>query len=384
MMDRPACPAQDAAVTLSAVARRFDAQVALADIDLTFAPRQFTALLGPSGCGKSTLLRIVAGLDRPSTGRVLIGGRDVTDAPPVARDLSMVFQSYALFPHLSVRDNILFGLSVRGAPRAEQDARLARVAALMGLDTLLARRPAHLSGGQQQRVALARAVISERPICLMDEPLSNLDAKLRAEMRLELRALQQRLGLTVIYVTHDQVEAMTMADHIVLLNAGRMEQQGTPEDIYRHPATTFVARFIGTPPMNLIPTASLRAAGAVLPDSVQDALVGLRPEEITLGDTRGDTAGDTGDGHAITADLHSVEYLGADLLITARLGADPLVIRHPAHLPRPTGRLHLHWPADALHLFDATGRRIAFTPAPPLAAPLANRSRANPSRANPS
>jgi sn-glycerol 3-phosphate transport system ATP-binding protein len=251
---------------------------------------------------------------------------------------------------------------VRGTPRAEQAARLARVAGMMGLDSLLARKPAQLSGGQQQRVALARAVISERPICLMDEPLSNLDAKLRAEMRLELRALQQRLGLTVIYVTHDQVEAMTMADHIVLLNAGRMEQQGTPEAIYRHPATTFVARFIGTPPMNLIPGATLRDAGAVLPDAAQDALVGLRPEEITL----------TAQG--IPADLDSVEYLGADLLITARIGSDRLVIRRAAHLPRPAGRLHLTWPADALHLFDAAGRRLEFTPAPQIAAPFSHPS----------
>ncbi len=360
MMIAPDNNPADAAVTLDGVGRSFDAAVALSDINLTFAPQRFTALLGPSGCGKSTLLRLVAGLDRPTKGRVLIGARDVTDAPPVARDLSMVFQSYALFPHLTVRDNILFGLSVRRVPRADQDARLARVAGMMGLDTLLARKPAQLSGGQQQRVALARAVISERPICLMDEPLSNLDAKLRAEMRLELRALQQRLGLTVIYVTHDQVEAMTMADRIVLLNAGRVEQEGTPEDIYRHPATTFVARFIGTPPMNLIPADSLHRAGAALPpEAVSGTLVGLRPEEIMLGD------------HGTPADLDSVEFLGADLLITARVGGAPVVIRRPAHLPRPSGRLHLTWPADALHLFDAaTFRRIAFTPAPLPAVPL--------------
>jgi sn-glycerol 3-phosphate transport system ATP-binding protein len=355
--------AVSASVTLDGVGRRFDTATALSDISLTFEPRRFTALLGPSGCGKSTLLRLVAGLDRPTSGRVLIGGRDVTDAPPVARDLSMVFQSYALFPHLSVRDNILFGLSVRRVPRAEQNTRLARVAGMMGLDTLLARKPSQLSGGQQQRVALARAVISERPICLMDEPLSNLDAKLRAEMRLELRTLQQRLGLTVIYVTHDQVEAMTMADQIVLLNAGRMEQAGTPEDIYRHPATTFVARFIGTPPMNLIPADTLRGAGAVLPDAARDTLVGLRPEEITLSPA------------GVPADLDSIEYLGADLLVTARIGPDQIVIRRPAHLPRPTGRLYLSWPADALHLFAAdSGRRIAFTPAPQPAVSLFNQA----------
>jgi sn-glycerol 3-phosphate transport system ATP-binding protein len=267
-----------AGLTLDAVARRFDAVSAVDDLSVRLPAGQFSVLLGPSGCGKSTLLRMIAGLDRPTSGRIVLNGRDVTGLAPSERDVSMVFQSYALFPHLDVAANILFGLSVRRVPKAEQRARLDRVAAMMGLSELLRRRPAQLSGGQQQRVALARAVISERPVCLMDEPLSNLDAKLRAEMRVEIRALQQRLGLTMVYVTHDQVEAMTMADRIVVMNQGRMQQVASPRDLYAAPANTFVARFIGNPPMNLIPAAALSGHMALPPGTT----LGLRPEDIGL------------------------------------------------------------------------------------------------------
>ena len=209
-------------------------------------------LLGPSGCGKSTTLRLIAGLEQVSSGRIFIGGDDVTERPPAKRRIAMVFQSYALFPHLTVAENILFGLKVRKVPAAERARRLTRVAGLLGLDALLARKPSQLSGGQQQRVALGRAIIAETPVCLMDEPLSNLDAQLRAEMRREIRALQQKLGITMVYVTHDQSEAMSMADQVVLMRAGRVEQAAPPDQLYANPATVFAARFIGTPPMNVL------------------------------------------------------------------------------------------------------------------------------------
>ncbi|MBD3763245.1 MAG: ABC transporter ATP-binding protein [Rhodobacterales bacterium] len=349
------------AIDCAGVSRRFDRAVALQSIDVELPAGAFSVLLGPSGCGKSTLLRLIAGLDAPTTGQIRIGGRDMAGLPPVARDLSMVFQSYALFPHLTVAQNILFGLSVRRVARAEQAARLDRVARMMGLETLLARKPAELSGGQQQRVALARAVISERPICLMDEPLSNLDARLRAEMRVELRAIQQRLGLTVVYVTHDQVEAMTMADRIVVMNAGRIEQTGTPREIYATPASAFVARFIGTPPMSLIALADLAGAGVDLPPGLSpDTLVGLRPEDLAPA------------ARGLPVQRLAEEYLGADRLVTLRAGASTLLLRLAAGAPNLPDRFHLTWPPGALHLFDAaTGRRLdAVSPARPGAGTL--------------
>src|SRR5574340_997148 len=226
---------------------------AVDDVTFSFDAGTLNVLLGPSGCGKSTTLRLVAGLEQADAGRITIAGRDVTGLPPAKRSIAMVFQSYALFPHLTVAENIVFGLRVRRVAGAELEARLARVADLLGLATLLQRKPSQLSGGQQQRVALGRAIVAEAPVCLMDEPLSNLDAQLRAEMRVEIVALQRRLGITMIYVTHDQTEAMTMADRVILLNQGRIEQDGTPADLYARPDTLFTARFIGTPPMNVLP-----------------------------------------------------------------------------------------------------------------------------------
>ena len=225
---------------------------AVDSISFALEPGTLNVLLGPSGCGKSTTLRLIAGLDHADTGRIWIDGRDVTDLPPARRRISMVFQSYALFPHLSVLENIVFGLRVRKTGHADRDRRLKRVSELLGLSALLDRKPGQLSGGQQQRVALGRALIAEAPVCLMDEPLSNLDAQLRQEMRLEIRNLQRQLGITMVYVTHDQVEAMSMADRVILLSGGRIEQNGAPVDLYETPANTFVARFIGTPPMNLL------------------------------------------------------------------------------------------------------------------------------------
>ena len=232
MNDKKSQTQRAAGIALCGLQRRFDAAVALDDVSFNLPSGAFSVLLGPSGCGKSTVLRLIAGLDTPTAGQIELDGVDITTLPPSQRNVSMVFQSYALFPHLNVAENILFGLSVRRVSKAEQRDRLDRVTAMMGLGDLLARRPAQLSGGQQQRVALARAVISDRPVCLMDEPLSNLDAKLRAEMRVEIRALQQRLGLTMVYVTHDQVEAMTIADHIVRPVARRRDI-GHPPRGYR-------------------------------------------------------------------------------------------------------------------------------------------------------
>lgn len=240
-------------IRLERVTKRWGAATAVDEISFDVTPGQFVILLGPSGCGKSTTLRMIAGLEEASDGRIHIGDRDVTRLPPGDRGLSMVFQSYALFPHLSVADNIVFGLRSRKVPKAEQRERLAKVAELVDLTDYLNRKPAQLSGGQRQRVALARSVISEHPICLMDEPLSNLDARLRSDMRREIKALQSRLNMTVIYVTHDQVEAMSMGDRVILMQHGKIVQDGTPDELYNRPASAFAASFIGSPAMNLLP-----------------------------------------------------------------------------------------------------------------------------------
>ena len=304
-------------------------------------------LLGPSGCGKSTTLRIIAGLETASAGRVLIEGRDVTDLPPSERGIAMVFQNYALFPHLTVADNITFGLSVRKMPAAESAKRLAETAELLGLAGLLDRKPSQLSGGQQQRVALARALVAQAKVCLMDEPLSNLDAQLRQEMRSELRQLQQRLGLTVVYVTHDQAEAMSMADQVVLLNRGHVEQAATPRSLYAAPATTFAARFIGTPAMNLLRGAGGRIAGSDVAAGRPADWLGVRPELVTL-------------GGRVPARVRSVEYLGADLILHCGVGSELLTVRTSGQAELATGsEVRLDWPDAALHYFDADGRRIS-------------------------
>jgi sn-glycerol 3-phosphate transport system ATP-binding protein len=314
-------------------------------------------LLGPSGCGKSTTLRLIAGLEAADQGRVRIAGRDVTNLPPAQRNIAMVFQSYALFPHLSVAENIVFGLRVRKVPEADRERRLRRVAGLLGLAKLLDRKPSQLSGGQQQRVALGRAIIAEAPVCLMDEPLSNLDAQLRAEMRSEIRSLQRELGMTMVYVTHDQVEAMTMADRVILLNGGRIEQNGTPVDLYESPADVFVARFIGTPPMNLL-ALDAGSEGAVIagttgpvaaPLQYARATLGVRPEHISIG-------GDNG----VEAEVASVEYLGADSLLSCSIARQPVAVRVPGRVGLSRGdTTRLAWARGAQHFFDgASGRSI--------------------------
>jgi len=320
---------------------------------LSFALDQGTlnVLLGPSGCGKSTTLRLIAGLDQADAGRIFIGGRDVTRLPPAQRNIAMVFQSYALFPHLSVAENIVFGLRVRKVENTDREQRLKRVAGLLGLAELLERKPGQLSGGQQQRVALGRAIIAEAPVCLMDEPLSNLDAQLRQEMRQEIRNLQRKLGVTMVYVTHDQVEAMSMADRVILLSSGHIEQNGAPADLYETPANTFVARFIGTPPMNLIKL-ERTATGAVIAGTggpviahaeLGDATLGVRPEHVSISGTPG-----------VDAIVEAVEYLGADSLIACRVGGQPLTVRIGGRLGLARGdSARLGWAAGALHFFDA-------------------------------
>lgn len=325
-------------VSLHSVSKHWGNTLSLDDVDLEIPEGKFTAILGPSGCGKSTTLRVIAGLEPVTAGQVLIGGVDVTHQPPAKRNLSMVFQSYALFPHLSVAENIIFGLRVEKLPKAERQSRLRHVADLLELTPYLERKPAALSGGQQQRVALGRAVISRRPVCLMDEPLSNLDARLRDEMRREIRALQRALGFTMVYVTHDQTEAITMADQVVLMNAGRIEQVAAPQDIYRKPATPFAARFIGTPPMNLL---GAQAFGSQLNFSA-DLAVGIRPETLHINPNG-----------PVSGQVKSVEFLGADTLVELTCGAQTLLAKlSGSHAFALGDTLHLSVAASDIHLFD--------------------------------
>jgi sn-glycerol 3-phosphate transport system ATP-binding protein len=325
------------AISVRGVSKTWGVTRAVDDVSFDVAVGTLAVLLGPSGCGKSTTLRLIAGLEQVTAGSILIGDADVTALPPVRRNIAMVFQSYALFPHLTVAENIVFGLRVRRVPARERTTKLTRVAELLGLQTLLERKPSQLSGGQQQRVALGRAIIAEKPVCLMDEPLSNLDAQLRVEMRREIRALQQKLGMTMVYVTHDQTEAMTMADQVILLRNGRVEQDAPPAELYARPATAFAARFVGTPPMNLLR----------LP-SAPGRLVGVRPEDIQLADA------------GLAVRVTGVEYLGADSIVTCSVGVESLAVRVPGRVDLVEGKsAHVTWPAAAEHLFDLeTGKCI--------------------------
>ena len=336
-------------IELRDISKSWGQTVALHAVDLRIEAGTFCVLLGPSGCGKSTTLRIVAGLESATSGTVHIDGRDVTALPPAQRGIAMVFQNYALFPHLSVADNITFGLSVRKTSATETASRLDQVATLLGLQKLLQRRPSQLSGGQQQRVALGRALVAQAKVCLMDEPLSNLDAQLRQEMRSELRELQQQLGLTVVYVTHDQTEAMSMADQVVLLNQGRVEQVGAPRDLYTRPASAFAARFIGTPPMNLVALQGDRIDGSEVGAGLSAATLGVRPESISLRDDDG----------GIPATVRGVEYLGADLVLRCGVGTQTLLVRTAGqHAARAGDAVRLHWSPRDAHGFDAAGQRI--------------------------
>jgi sn-glycerol 3-phosphate transport system ATP-binding protein len=330
--------------------KKFGASTAVDAVTLEVEAGTLTVLLGPSGCGKSTCLRLIAGLEKADQGTVWIAGQDVTSRDPAARGIAMVFQSYALFPHLNVAENIIFGLRVREMPKKARNEKLDHVAKLVGLTNYLDRRPSQLSGGQRQRVALARAIVSEKPVCLMDEPLSNLDAQLRHEMRVEIRSLQQRLGMTMIYVTHDQTEAMTMADRIVLMRDGKIEQAGTPCDLYNYPHSTFVARFIGSPPMNLMPS----------PNSSQWR--GVRPEHIRLAAADPPSAPDL-NRHSVEGLIETIEYLGADSVVTIRVGPDLISTRMAGLAPFTIGQVvSANWDAAQEFTFDAsTGRRFMPT-----------------------
>src|SRR5437763_4937586 len=312
-------------IQLDHIVKGWGAGGAVDGVSLEAEEGSLLVLLGPSGCGKSTALRLIAGLEQPDSGTVMIGGADVTQLTPAQRKIAMVFQSYALFPHLSVAENIVFGLRVRGVSRGERDSRLKLVADIVGLAQLLERKPSELSGGQRQRVALGRAIINEARVCLMDEPLSNLDAKLRHEMRTEIRALQQRLGMTMVYVTHDQTEAMTMADRVVLMRDGHVEQNGPPEELYSRPATTFAARFIGTPPMNLITS--------------DDRTIGIRPEHIRIVPQDG-----------WPARVRSVEHLGADSIVLCEIKGQPILVRQDGFSKAAAGdSIRLAWMTSDEH-----------------------------------
>ncbi len=344
-------------IELSDISKAWGEVKAVDRVSCTATASELLVLLGPSGCGKSTILRLIAGLETLSGGAIRIGGRDVSQLPPAKRNISMVFQSYALFPHLNVGENIVFGLKVRKLEAAERKRRLDRATELLGLQGLLHRKPAELSGGQRQRVALGRAIVSEAPVCLMDEPLSNLDAKLRHEMRREIRSLQQRLGITMIYVTHDQIEAMTMADKIVLLNAGHVEQIATPEELYARPATRFTAEFIGTPPMNLLslddPDVStwfqVRLASQFPAGPWPSLTLGVRPEGMRLAEG------------GVPAEVLGVEYLGADSLISCRIGRAECIVRQSGKVRFSAGeKIPVVWEAAETHFFEReNGRRWA-------------------------
>jgi sn-glycerol 3-phosphate transport system ATP-binding protein len=333
-------------IQLVNVTKDWGSTKALDTLNLTIEPGSFCVLLGPSGCGKSTTLRIIAGLESASSGQVFVDGHDVTHQPPARRGIAMVFQNYALFPHLTVAGNITFGLSVRKVGTAETAKRLHAAAELLGLEKLLDRRPSQLSGGQQQRVALGRALVAQAKVCLMDEPLSNLDAQLRQEMRHELRELQQRLGLTVVYVTHDQTEAMSMADQVVLLNKGRIEQSAAPRTLYSQPATTFAARFIGTPAMNLLRVRDGHIAGSRVAVQHAGDFLGIRPESVLL------------EG-PVPATVQSLEYLGADLVLRCAVGSELITVRADGRSQLAAGaQVTLQWPAHAEHYFDSQGCRV--------------------------
>jgi ABC-type sugar transport system ATPase subunit len=335
-----------ATVTFEHVTKSYDGTVAVRDLNLGVADSEFLVLVGPSGCGKTTALRMIAGLEQITEGRLLIGDRVVNNVAPVARDIAMVFQSYALYPHMTVFDNLAFGLRNKKVPRKDIDSRVKQAAEILDLGPLLKRKPKQLSGGQRQRVALGRAIVREPSAFLMDEPLSNLDAKLRVATRAEILKLQERLGITTIYVTHDQVEAMTMGDRIAVMNLGVLQQVGTPEELYENPSNTFVAGFIGSPAMNLVPAPSVDAGGA-------GRIVGFRPEHIELDRQAG--------GIQFHAGVEVVEYLGDEQIAHLRVKDTPLVAKLPVEQRLAMGdSREFHVAQDKLRFFDAeTQERVS-------------------------
>ena len=332
-------------VQLDGVGKRWNGQLGVEGISLDISEGSFTALLGPSGCGKSTTLRLLAGLELPDEGKILIDGKDVTTSAASDRNLSMVFQSYALFPHLSVAENVVFGLKVRRVPKKERMEKLHRALEITGLLGLEVRKPGELSGGQRQRVALARAIVAGQRLCLMDEPLSNLDAKLRNAVRKDIKKLQRDLGITVVYVTHDQTEAMSMADTVVLMKDGHIQQVGSPEDLYSRPNNTFVAEFVGAPPMALLESSVLDGFG-------KDKTIGIRAENIQIVPK--------GEGR-MRCTVNESEFLGAETLIGLdHAGAAGLCVLKPGLSSIAEGNeIDINFHDENLHVFDAAGQRLA-------------------------
>jgi|SRR5579884_246374 len=329
-----------APITFDHVTKRFDETTAVDDLNIAVADGEFLVLVGPSGCGKTTALRMLAGLEDITAGRILIGERVVNHVAPGARNVAMVFQSYALYPHMTVYDNLAFSLRNYGVPKQEIDRRVKEAATILELEPLIKRKPKQLSGGQRQRVALGRAIVREPDAFLMDEPLSNLDAALRVQTRAEILKLQKRLETTTIYVTHDQVEAMTMGDRIAVMSKGVLQQIGTPEELYTRPANTFVATFIGSPAMNLLPSSLIGL-------STDGRLAGFRPEHVRLGNGRPDAA-------SYDAIIEVVEYLGDEQLAHLRLGDRPLVAKLPVDTRLEPGSTQtFSVPLQRVLLFDA-------------------------------
>ena len=358
-----------AGLRLEGLRKSFGANEILKGVDLELADGEMLVIVGASGCGKSTLLRLVAGLEAPTAGRILIGGRDITQLDPAARDIAMVFQNYALYPHMSVFDNMAYGLKIRGLSRAAIRAKVDAASALLGLEALLDRKPRQLSGGQRQRVAMGRAIVRDPKLFLFDEPLSNLDAKLRVQMRGEIRRLQRRLKVTSLYVTHDQVEAMTLGDRLLVMHGGVPVQLATPSEIFERPADTYVAGFIGSPAMNLLPGVLARDGTVVALDGVEDqgceialaqrryvqpdghrVILGIRPEHLGL-----DPAG-------MIWPVEVVELLGSEMLVHAgRAGGAALTLKI-ANGPPMSDAVRVSFPAEHLHVFDAaTGLRLEPT-----------------------
>ncbi|MEO5687471.1 MAG: sn-glycerol-3-phosphate ABC transporter ATP-binding protein UgpC [Burkholderiaceae bacterium] len=346
------------ALTIANVRKTFGNIEILKGIDIDVEAGEFLILVGSSGCGKSTLLNMIAGLDVPSAGTIHIGDRDVTNLPPKDRDIAMVFQSYALYPNMNVAQNIAFGLEMRKVPKAQREEAIQRVAKLLQIEPLLARKPGQLSGGQRQRVAMGRALARNPKLFLFDEPLSNLDAKLRVELRAEIKLLHQRTKTTTVYVTHDQIEAMTLGDRIAVMKDGRVLQLGTPDDIYSRPATRYVAQFIGSPSMNLIPAvrsgtgASAGGVDLALTDMHREALktssagsltYGLRPEAVRFADS------------GMPGTLRFTEPTGPETYATVETSVGNLTLRVPGYMAAKIGdAVHVTWTPESVHLFDAT------------------------------
>ncbi|WP_269931174.1 sn-glycerol-3-phosphate ABC transporter ATP-binding protein UgpC [Aminobacter sp. HY435] len=330
---------------------------AVKGVSIAIPDKALCVLVGPSGCGKSTLLRMVAGLETISAGTCSIDGKVVNAIGPTERDIAMVFQNYALYPHMKVYDNMAYGLRNRGTPKEEIDRRVRATAQTLELDHLLERRPRELSGGQRQRVAMGRAIVRNPKVFLFDEPLSNLDAKLRGQMRVEIKSLQRKLGVTSVYVTHDQLEAMTLADVLVVMNAGLVEQLGAPLDIYEKPASTFVASFIGAPPMNLLPLRGGQLEGAItLPAVAGNATtIGFRPEDCEVG-VDGATSND---GLRLMANIEGVEPVGAESFLYCQAGGGKIVVRVAGRTEVQAGdQLPIFARREKLHFFGSDGKRV--------------------------